>query len=166
MNIRILICAVGAMLAVSCGNGASKDNSEAADSTSAQVQEPAADAAAPKVLGDCPRTADNVIKLSGDGILAKGQELDKVTFVKFGASWCMPCKKFEPAFDEVASQVSEADFVAVDIDSCGQTAKDFEVINVPTLVIIGKDGQVKARYVGTGELLPAENFMKIVKDNL
>ncbi len=169
----LLICAMAAAMAVSCGKkDAAADNTATAEAQTENAAAPAAPAAS--ATGDAgyadfseqPRNSNNVILLDADNILVKGHKLDKVTVVDFNATWCMPCKKFEPAFNEVAAETDKADFVSVDVDKCPQTAQSFEIVSVPTVLIIGKDGEIKARYEGVGELLPADAFRKIVNANL
>ena len=161
MKLKSLIfAAMAAVLAVSCSKGAqtSGDNTKA-DAPKEEVNESVS-------FAKQSRNSQQVIELSDDNLLRSNKEYEKVTFVDFNASGCVPCKKFAPVFESTAAETPKADFVSVDIDNCPETAKAFNITGVPTVVILGKDGKVKARYEGTNEILPAENFVKIVGENL
>jgi thioredoxin 1 len=143
-------------LAVSCSNSSNqKSSDETTDSIaeeSVEVPEEAPDAA--------------VITLNDDNLLRPDKAVDQVTLLDFNATWCVPCKKFGPAFESTAAKFSDkAKFYSVDIDVNPETAKAFGVESVPTIIVIKKDGTVD-RYVGIGDVLPAEKFEAIVEKAL
>lgn len=109
--------------------------------------------------------AEGVLTLAEDGMLRPGIPQNKVTIIDFNASWCVPCKKFAPAFEEAAQKYSDVNFVSIDIDQLTETAAAFGVEVIPTVVIMDKAGNVVQKYVGTEDLLPAEKFFKIVESN-
>jgi len=69
--------------------------------------------------------------------------------VKFGAEWCGPCKKLAPVFAEVAEvYAGKVTTFEVDVDKSADVASRYNVMSVPTVVLI-KDGQTVARKSGT-----------------
>jgi thioredoxin 1 len=83
-------------------------------------------------------------------IITKKLDLDMATTaIKFYASWCGPCKVYAKTWDKVTSEISDVEFINVDIekDTTGLAAKH-KVMNIPHTVII-KDGVTKAE---TGRL--------------
>ncbi len=154
---HIIFAASALVFAVSCNKSA-----QATDETGNSEKEKQETVSFSKQ----PRTAQGVVELTDDKILRPNKTFEKVTIIDFNATWCVPCKKLSPVFGSVASETPKADFVSVDIDKCLETAKAFNVQSVPVIIILGKDGKQKARYEGTAELLPAENFAKIVKENI
>ena len=36
--------------------------------------------------------------------------------IKFGAEWCSPCKVYDPVFEQVSKEVTDHEFVKVDIE--------------------------------------------------
>ncbi len=62
--------------------------------------------------------------------------------IKYGATWCGPCKMYAPTFDRVASEFQGAQFQSVDVDSGDPRILEHGVRNVPTTVVI-ENGQVR-----------------------
>ncbi len=65
---------------------------------------------------------------------------EKATVLKFSALWCVPCKTYNPIYEEVASENPDVDFYHVDVDSEPELAQAFGIQSVPTTVFIPKDG--------------------------
>ncbi|MEC8221056.1 MAG: thioredoxin [Nanoarchaeota archaeon] len=80
---------------------------------------------------------------SEDEFNTKVLESDKVTVVDFWAPWCGPCKMFSPVFERVAGEVSDVQFVKVNVDEVGEVAQTYQVMSIPTILLI-KDGKVIA----------------------
>ncbi|MFQ6404118.1 thioredoxin family protein [Methylophilus sp. 'Pure River'] len=54
----------------------------------------------------------------------------------FTAKWCAPCQTFYPTFAAVATQVPQVLFATVDIDVATDLAGNFQVAQVPALMVI------------------------------
>ncbi|HZQ32372.1 MAG TPA: thioredoxin [Mycobacterium sp.] len=68
--------------------------------------------------------------------------------VDFWATWCAPCRMVAPVLEEIAGEKADELTVAkIDIDANPGTARDFQVVSVPTLILF-KDGKPVKRIVG------------------
>lgn len=68
--------------------------------------------------------------------------------VDFWATWCGPCKMIAPVLEEIAGEKAGALTVAkLDVDANPETARAFNVVSIPTLILF-KDGEPVKRIVG------------------
>ena len=67
--------------------------------------------------------------------------------VDFYADWCGPCKMLSPTVDEVAQENDDIKVVKVNVDESQDTAIKYQVMSIPTLVVI-KNGNEVNRSVG------------------
>ena len=76
--------------------------------------------------------------------------------VDFWAEWCGPCKMIAPILEEIATeQAGKVRIAKLNVDDAPQTAQQFQVMSIPTLILF-KDGEVQKRVVGArgkGQLL-------------
>ena len=81
---------------------------------------------------------------------------DKPVLVDFWAEWCGPCKMIAPTLAEIASeQKGKLAIGKLNVDDNPDTARRFDVMSIPTLLVF-KDGQQVKRLVGAkgkGQLL-------------
>jgi len=71
--------------------------------------------------------------------------------IKFSASWCPPCRTYNPIFDKVAQESKDAkldiQFEVVDIEDNPEYAKQLGVRSLPTTVFVSDDGDTE-RVIG------------------
>lgn len=75
----------------------------------------------------------------------------KLQVLKFGASWCGPCKVLNPIFtaveEEYAAKGELVEFTKFDIDSEPEASIKYGIRNVPTILYVIND-EVKEKQVG------------------
>ncbi len=84
---------------------------------------------------------------------------DKKVLVDFYATWCGPCKIISPIIEEVAKENPEVKFVKVDIDANQELAEKYEVVYIPTLVVI-ENGKEITKNVGA---ISKEEILNLIK---
>jgi len=71
----------------------------------------------------------------------------KTVFIDFYATWCMPCRTMNPIIKEIAKEHKEVKVVKIDVDKNEELAIKYNVINIPTMLIM-KNGEVTKTFVG------------------
>lgn len=83
-----------------------------------------------------------------------------VTLVDFWAPWCGPCLMQGPIIEQIAAKVDgKARVAKVNVDESMQTAMQYRIQSIPTIVIF-KDGEISEQLVGVHseeQLLSAVN---------
>jgi thioredoxin len=92
--------------------------------------------------------AGATIEVSDASFSADVLSSNKPVLVDFWATWCGPCKMVAPVLEEIASERGEQLTVAkLDVDANPETAQNFQVVSIPTMILF-KDGQPVKRIVG------------------
>ncbi len=72
---------------------------------------------------------------------------EKPVLIDFWAAWCRPCKMLSPVIEELSEEVKDAKICKIDIDKEPELAEKYDVMSIPTLLVI-KEGEVVKQTVG------------------
>ena len=101
----------------------------------------------------------NIIKVSDENFEQEVLNSNIPVLVDFYADWCGPCKMLSPIVDEVAKENDDIKVVKVNVDESQNTAIKYQVMSIPTLVVI-KNGNEVNRSVG---LIDKQEVLNLVK---
>lgn len=82
--------------------------------------------------------------------------------IKFGASWCGPCRSLVPILEELKSRIIIEDIDVDEVDPVVLT--NYKIRNIPVLIIT-KDNVEVWRHVGSISKVELENKLKEYETN-
>lgn len=77
-------------------------------------------------------TTTNLTETTFEETVAKND----IVVVDFWATWCGPCRSFAPTYEKVSNQYPEIVFAKVDTEVERDLAASFNIMSIPTLMII------------------------------
>ena len=90
----------------------------------------------------------NVADVTDNNFQAEVLESDKPVHVDFWAPWCGPCRMVAPVVEEIAQEHAEdLKVVKLNIDDNQNTAIQFNVMSIPTLILF-RNGQPAKTVIG------------------
>ncbi|ANU16900.1 thioredoxin [Planococcus maritimus] len=90
----------------------------------------------------------------------KQEVSEGLVLVDFWAAWCGPCKMIAPVLEELDSDMDDkVKIVKVDVDENQQTASEYGIMSIPTLLFM-KNGETVDKVVG---FRPKEALAELVE---
>ena len=76
------------------------------------------------------------ITVTDDSFIQDVLSSEKPVLVDFWATWCGPCRMVAPVLEEIAKEHGDKLTIAkLDIDENPATARDYQVMSIPTLIL-------------------------------
>ena len=87
----------------------------------------------------------------------------EVAVIDFSATWCGPCQMLAPVLEEVSEQYAgKVSFFNVDVDENPELARQYQIMNIPALVVL-KKGQKADMQIG---LAPKDAIADFIEKQL
>ena len=100
-----------------------------------------------------------IMKVTSANFEEEVLKCDKTVLIDFYADWCGPCKAYSPIVEVVAKENEDIKVVKIDVDNAQDIAYKYQVMSIPTTVII-KNGQEVNRAVG---MMSKSDLIEMVK---
>ena len=100
-----------------------------------------------------------VLKVTSSNFEAEVLKSEKPVLIDFYADWCGPCKMISPIVEAVAKENEDIKVVKVNVDDAQDLAIKYEVMSIPTLVVI-KNGEESNRTIGLVDKTQILNMIK------
>jgi thioredoxin 1 len=91
--------------------------------------------------------AGNLTEVTDDSFQAEVLESETPVLVDFWAPWCGPCRIIAPSLEELDDEMDNLRVVKLNVDENQQTAAQYEVMSIPTLIVF-KNGQPAKKIIG------------------
>lgn len=112
----------------------------------------------PQAITEQTAESDGVISYDKNAAITPDEKLPVI--IDFNATWCGPCQRFAPIFEETAKAYKgKAIFMSVDVDKSPLAAQQFEVSAIPQVSILMPDGTMTST-VGYMEKAQFIDFLK------
>ncbi len=100
-----------------------------------------------KVAKSKEKSTIEVIKVTSANFDQEVLNSDKTVLIDFYTDWCGPCKMLSPVLESVVEENQDLKVVKIDVDIEQDLAIKYQVMSIPTIVVI-KNGQEVNRSVG------------------
>ena len=95
--------------------------------------------------------SDAVFEFTDANFTAEAEQSGIPVLIDFWAEWCGPCRMLTPTIEQLADEYEgRAKIGKLDVDANREVAMKFEVMSIPTIVVL-KNGEVTKKFVGISQ---------------
>src|SRR5258708_40221686 len=87
--------------------------------------------------------AGKLNEVTDSNFQAEVLESENPVLVDFWAPWCGPCRVVAPVLEELAGEREDLKIVKLNVDDNQQTAVNYDVLSIPTLILFRNGAAVK-----------------------
>jgi thioredoxin 1 len=91
--------------------------------------------------------AGTLNEVTDSNFQAEVLESENPVLVDFWAPWCGPCRVVAPVLEEIASEREDLKIVKLNVDDNQQTAVNYDVLSIPTLILF-RNGEAVKKVIG------------------
>lgn len=103
----------------------------------------------------------NEVTVTKDNFDSEVKNSEIPVLLDFWADWCMPCKMVAPVLEELSTEYDgKLKIGKVDVDKEQDLASQYNVVSIPTLLLV-KGGEVVKQQVGA---VPRQQIEEMIKD--
>ena len=100
----------------------------------------------------------SVIHITDENFNTEVMESSKPVLIDFWATWCAPCRMISPHVEAGAAERPDVKVCKINVDEQPALANMFQVMSIPTLVVI-KDKKIVNKSLG---LIPKERILELL----
>ncbi|TCM66727.1 thioredoxin [Acinetobacter calcoaceticus] len=105
----------------------------------------------------------NIVNTTDENFENDVLKSDVPVLVDFWAGWCAPCKAIAPVLEVLSTEYEgKVKIVKVDVTACEATAVNYNIRNIPALLMF-KDGEVVAQQIGA---VPKSKLAAFIEDHV
>ena len=87
--------------------------------------------------------AGSINDVTDNNFQAEVLEAEGPVLVDFWAPWCGPCRVVAPVLEEINNEREELTVVKLNVDENQQTAAQYQVLSIPTLILFRNGAPAK-----------------------
>lgn len=100
------------------------------------------------IVGCEPPQKDRSTQATVPSYFDTNMDGSKLVVVKFGATWCGPCRAVDKELAALSGQLpADVEVLSIDVDDNPELAERYQISSIPKLMLV-RDGKILAEQIG------------------